>query len=106
MKTTTVLLILLSAFITGLAQAPTSDRQQFIRVESPVIALTHVRVIDKLASICNKYGCYSRRTSDSYLEQATEGIAIPDLAEIWTFLQGYETIADATKPLDRRESVE
>src|SRR5437870_5950755 len=46
MKTTTVLLILLSAFITCLAQAPTSDRQQFIRVEAPVIALTHVRVID------------------------------------------------------------
>jgi len=46
MKTTTILLILLSAFITCLAQAPTSDRQQFIRVEAPVIALTHVRVID------------------------------------------------------------
>src|SRR5712691_11778681 len=46
MKTTTFLLLLLSAFITGLAQAPTSDRQQFIRVEAPVIALTHVRVID------------------------------------------------------------
>src|SRR5712691_7922199 len=30
MKTTTVLLVLLSAFITGLAHAPTSDRQQFI----------------------------------------------------------------------------
>src|SRR5712691_4914215 len=46
MKTTTFLLLLLSAFITGLAQAPTSDRQQFIRAEAPVIALTHVRVID------------------------------------------------------------
>jgi imidazolonepropionase-like amidohydrolase len=46
MKTTTVILLLLSIFITCLAQAPTSDLQQFIRVEAPVIALTHVRVID------------------------------------------------------------
>ncbi len=46
MKTTTVILLLLSVFITGLAQTPTSERQQFIRVEAPVIALTHVRVID------------------------------------------------------------
>ncbi|MEP6708434.1 MAG: amidohydrolase family protein [Pyrinomonadaceae bacterium] len=43
MKTTTVLLILLSASIIGLAQAPTSE---FIRTNAPVIALTHVRVID------------------------------------------------------------
>ena len=46
MKTTTLFLVLVSAFITCLAQAPTSDRQQFIRVEAPLIALTHVRVID------------------------------------------------------------
>src|SRR6266513_6396255 len=46
MKTTTILLLLLGIFISGLGQAPTSDRQQFIRVEAPVIALTHVRVID------------------------------------------------------------
>src|SRR2546428_3565709 len=46
MKTTTALLLLLSVFITCLAQTPPSDRQQFIRVEAAVIALTHVRVID------------------------------------------------------------
>ncbi|HEY2973661.1 MAG TPA: amidohydrolase family protein [Pyrinomonadaceae bacterium] len=46
MKTTTVLLLLLSVFISGLAQAPNSERQQFIRVEAPVVALAHVRVID------------------------------------------------------------
>lgn len=46
MKTTTALLLLFSVFIACLAQAPTSDRQQFIRVEAPVIALAHVRVID------------------------------------------------------------
>jgi len=46
MKTTTALLLLFSLFIACLAQAPTSDRQQFIRVEAPVIALAHVRVID------------------------------------------------------------
>jgi imidazolonepropionase-like amidohydrolase len=46
MKTTTVLLLLLSVFISCLAQTPPSERQQFVRVEAPVIALTHVRVID------------------------------------------------------------
>ena len=46
MRSTTILLLLLSVFISGLAQTPSSERQQFIRVEAPVIALTHVRVID------------------------------------------------------------
>jgi imidazolonepropionase-like amidohydrolase len=46
MKTTTPLLLLFSVCFSCLAQTPTSERQQFIRVEAPVIALTHVRVID------------------------------------------------------------
>jgi imidazolonepropionase-like amidohydrolase len=46
MKTTTVFLLLLSVSISGLAQAPSSDREQFIRVEAPVIALIRARVID------------------------------------------------------------
>src|SRR2546427_12457 len=46
MKTTTAFFLLLSVFITCLAQTPQSDRQQFIRVDATVIALTHVRVID------------------------------------------------------------
>lgn len=51
MKTTTVLIVLLSLFIScssinAFAQAPTSERQQFIRAEAPLIWLTHVRVID------------------------------------------------------------
>jgi len=46
MKTLTVFFLLFSTFTVGLAQGPASDRQQFIRVEAPVIALTHVRVID------------------------------------------------------------
>jgi imidazolonepropionase-like amidohydrolase len=46
MKTTTAFLLLLTAFINCLAQTPTSDLQQFIRVEAPVVALTHIRVID------------------------------------------------------------
>src|SRR5947199_3088007 len=46
MKTTTAFFLLLSVFITCLAQTPQADRQQFIRVEAAVIALTHVRVID------------------------------------------------------------
>ncbi|PYS79956.1 MAG: hypothetical protein DMF70_12115 [Acidobacteria bacterium] len=46
MKITTTLFLLFSTFIVCLAQGPNSDRQQFIRVESNVVALTHVRVID------------------------------------------------------------
>ena len=46
MKTTTTLLLLLSISITCMAQTPPSDRQQFIRVEAPAVALTHIRVID------------------------------------------------------------
>ena len=46
MKTTTILFLLCTVVIGGLAQTPPSDRQQFIRVEAPLVALTHVRVID------------------------------------------------------------
>ena len=46
MKMTTALFLLFTAFIRCLAQAPPSDRQQFISAEAPIIALTHVRVID------------------------------------------------------------
>ena len=46
MKTTTVILLLLSVVISGLAQTPSPERQQFIRVEAPLVALVHVRVID------------------------------------------------------------
>jgi imidazolonepropionase-like amidohydrolase len=45
MKTFIVLLLMTCGGST-FAQAPQSDRQQFVRVEAPVIALTHVRVID------------------------------------------------------------
>jgi imidazolonepropionase-like amidohydrolase len=45
MKTTTVVLLLFIALSNCLAQ-PQSDRQQFIRVEAPVVALAHVSVID------------------------------------------------------------
>jgi imidazolonepropionase-like amidohydrolase len=51
MKTTIALLLLLSAFIGCLAQTPPSDRQQFIRVEAPLVALTHVRVIDGTGAV-------------------------------------------------------
>ena len=46
MRTTTALFLLFTICIVCLAQGPQSDRQQFVRVEAPVIALTHVRVID------------------------------------------------------------
>src|SRR3989440_1546909 len=46
MKITTALLLLLTICVASFAQAPQSDLKQFIRVESNVVALTHVRVID------------------------------------------------------------
>src|SRR5882672_6457704 len=46
MKIVTVLLLLICVFANCVAQAPQSDRQQFIRAEAPLIALAHVRVID------------------------------------------------------------
>src|SRR5262245_40441102 len=42
---TTVALFLLFAFTTAFAQNPQTDRQQFIPVEAPVIAPSHLRVI-------------------------------------------------------------
>ena len=44
MRTTLAVLLSVCIGITSFAQAP--DRQQFIRTEASVIALTHVRVID------------------------------------------------------------
>src|SRR5918911_3290680 len=46
MKTKPILLLLLSVAVNSFAQTPTSERQQFIRVDAPVVALAHVRVID------------------------------------------------------------
>src|SRR5882672_12321121 len=46
MKITPVLFLLFSLSVSYFAQGPPSDRQQFIRAEAPVVALTHVRVID------------------------------------------------------------
>jgi imidazolonepropionase-like amidohydrolase len=49
MKTTAVLLLLASIFTVGSAQepqTPSPEREQFIRVDAPVVALAHVRVID------------------------------------------------------------
>ena len=51
MKTTTALILLFTTFMVCLAQAPQSDRQQFSRVEAPLVALVHVRVIDGTGAI-------------------------------------------------------
>jgi len=46
MKIPFVIFVLMSLVVTSIAQGPQNERQQFIRVEAPQIALTHVRVID------------------------------------------------------------
>jgi imidazolonepropionase-like amidohydrolase len=50
MRTTTALLLLSAIAISSVAQAPNPERQQFIRVEAPVVVLAHVRVIDGTGS--------------------------------------------------------
>ena len=46
MRIANAFFLLFALCISFLAQGPAADRQQFIRVEAAVIALTHVRVID------------------------------------------------------------
>src|SRR6266496_1771085 len=46
MKITTAFLLLVGIAVGSFAQGPTAERQQFIRVEAPVVVLTHVRIID------------------------------------------------------------
>src|ERR1700704_4988731 len=51
MKTKITALLLLSFAVTSFAQAPSAEPQQFIRVEAPVIALVHVRVVDGTGAV-------------------------------------------------------
>ena len=46
MKITTVIVLMLSFTVDALAQGNASERQQLVRVEAPLVALLHVRVID------------------------------------------------------------
>jgi imidazolonepropionase-like amidohydrolase len=46
MKIIKTFVVILGILAHGAVQGPNTDRQQFIRVEAPLIALTHVRVID------------------------------------------------------------
>jgi imidazolonepropionase-like amidohydrolase len=46
MKIVTAFLLLVGIAAGSVAQGPAAERQQFIRVEAPVVVLTHVRVID------------------------------------------------------------
>jgi len=50
MKTQIAILLLFSFTMSAFAQGPPTERQQFIRVEAPLIALVHVRVIDGTGS--------------------------------------------------------
>src|SRR6266487_4564836 len=46
MKMTNTLILLFTLSIATFAQTPQSDLKQFIRVDSNVVALTHVRIVD------------------------------------------------------------
>lgn len=88
MKTTTLFFLLFSTFIVCLAQGPAADRQQFIRVEAPVVALVHVRVIDGTgtAPLEDQTIVISERTVQSIAPSATA--TVPTGAQILD-LKGY-----------------
>src|ERR1041385_6035377 len=46
MRIIAALLLLLTICVATFAQAPQSDLKQFVRVDSNVLALTHVRIVD------------------------------------------------------------
>ena len=46
MRIIAALLLLLTICVATFAQAPQSDLKQFVRVDSNVVALTHVRIVD------------------------------------------------------------
>src|SRR5256714_1327307 len=46
MKILILIVLIVSVSFPSLAQTPPSDRQQFIRVEAPIVILRHVRIID------------------------------------------------------------
>jgi imidazolonepropionase-like amidohydrolase len=46
MRTSIGLSLIFTVFFVCMAQTPQTERQQFVRIESPVVALTHVRVVD------------------------------------------------------------
>ena len=84
---TLVLLICLSSI--SLAQAPQTDRQQFIRVEAPVIALTHVRVIDGTGAAPNEE--QTILISDGKISAFGTTVSIPASAKVIN-LQGYTAL--------------
>ena len=64
MKTKLPILLLFCFAITSFAQTP--DRQQFIRTEAKLIALTHVRVIDGTGAAAKRRSNYrDQRRKDS-----------------------------------------
>src|SRR5262249_15933258 len=46
MKIAAAVLLLFGLAAIALSQGPASERQQFVRVDAPVVVLTHVRIID------------------------------------------------------------
>lgn len=91
MKTLTALFVLFSAFIGCLAQTPPPDRQQFIRVEAPIVALTHVRVIDGTGAA--PLEDQTIVISDSKIQSITPGTTatVPPAAQIID-LRGYAVL--------------
>jgi imidazolonepropionase-like amidohydrolase len=88
MKTTTVIL-LLTLCCSTFAQAPQTDRQQFIRVEAPVIALTHVRVIDGTGGAPNEDQTIV--ISDGKINAAGSNLSVPANAKVLDF-SGYTVL--------------
>jgi imidazolonepropionase-like amidohydrolase len=91
MKTTNALFLLFGALIGCLAQTAPSDRQQFIRVEASIVALTHVRVIDGTGAA--PLEDQTIVISDSKIQSITPGTTatVPPAAQIID-LKGYTVL--------------
>ena len=83
------LLLLVCLSVCSVAQAPQGDRQQFIRVEAPLIALTHVRVIDGSGAAASEN--QTILISDGKISAVGSNVSIPANAKVLD-LNGYTVL--------------
>lgn len=90
MKTLCVLLLFVTTVCNCFAQSP-AERQQFIRVDAPVIALTHVRVIDGTGAAARDDQTIVIADGKIQSVSAGEGANVPANAKV-VDLKGYTVL--------------
>ena len=86
---TTILLLILP--VVCLAQAPQSDRQQFIRAEASIVILRHVRVIDGTGATPREYQTITIADGKIKSIQPDDDLIIPANAKVLD-LDGYTVL--------------